>query len=64
MNVIEQLKSIKGQLKYVKNVLAMGGLEKWEIKEYESLIKDYNAEIKRLKICIKVLNNQHILFGF
>lgn len=48
MSAIEQLNSIKGQLNYVNNVLAIGGLEAWEAKEYSSLAKDYENEIIRL----------------
>jgi hypothetical protein len=48
MNAIEQLNSIKGQLSYVNNILAVGGLEAWEAKEYSNVAKEYEEEIIRL----------------
>ncbi len=53
MNAIEQLNSIKGQLNYVNNVLAIGGLEAWEAKEYSNLAEEYEEEIIRLTNHIK-----------
>jgi hypothetical protein len=49
MNAIEQMNSIKGQLNYVNNVLAIGGLESWEAKEYRNLAKEYEQEIAKLE---------------
>lgn len=48
MNALEKLNSIKGQMAYAQDVLNNGGLELWEVKEYNGLIDHYKSEISTL----------------
>jgi len=54
----ENKNSLLGQIDYVNQVLAAGGLEKWEDKEYNDVLVDLheklgNASI-RLNNCIEL----------
>ena len=53
MNVTEQLIRLENQLKYTQSILAQGGLQQWEAKEYSQVAKQYENEIIELKAYIK-----------
>ena len=54
MNVLEQLTSLEGQLKYTQSVLAQEVLQNWEEKELKQLVKQYQSEILEIKNHIKL----------
>jgi hypothetical protein len=53
MNVTEQLIRLESQLKYTQSILAQGGLQQWEAKEYSQVAKQYEDEILELKSYIQ-----------
>lgn len=53
MNVTEQLNRLENQLRYTQSILAQGGLQQWEAKEYSQVAKQYEDEILELKSYIQ-----------
>jgi len=53
MNVLDQIKNLKGQLGYVQEVLTRDNLKDWERKEYEKLQGMYISEIAKLEKHVK-----------
>lgn len=45
----DELYTLEGQKAYCEQVLAEGGLQSWESKEYSNLIEDYIVKIADLK---------------
>ena len=54
----DELHTLEGQKKYCEDVLAEGGLQSWESKEYSNLIEDYIVKIADLKERIQWLREQ------
>jgi hypothetical protein len=45
----DELHTLEGQKAYCEEVLAEGGLQSWQSKEYSVLIEDYIVKIAALK---------------
>ena len=59
MDIFERLEETKRKINYAENVLAQGGLELWEAKEFSSILSDYYDEIKELHIAIELYKNNY-----
>ncbi|MEP8861317.1 hypothetical protein ABKV83_23055 [Enterobacter asburiae] len=57
-NTKEEKQSLIGQRQYCLDVLAAGGLEEWEAREYSNLIVSYDEKIANLNQHLDYLLNQ------
>lgn len=46
--IADQILSVQGQKEYCLSVLATGGLESWQSKEYSELVEQYDQKLKEL----------------
>ena len=54
----DELHTLEGQKAYCEQVLAEGGLQSWESKEYSQLIEHYIVKIAAAKERIEWLSEQ------
>ena len=51
----QELKSLKGQLKYCNQALSQSDIEDWEKKEFEVLKLQYESKVKEIESLIKLI---------
>lgn len=46
--IADEILSVQGQKNYCLDVLAVGGLESWQSKEYSALVEQYDQKLIEL----------------